>query len=185
MGNWFGLPENQNISQPNLFLLKVTCQLPVMVFIFLNHFFYALYFKSHFLFKEVGLSVFWGLNTWICSKTVEEGQLFSINHHHKPHVCFLLGPRELYQPSTHSFFVFSSFCSNQNLTTGGAAFYHQFTHSFSKYVVSVCTLPSMWKPVSYDEVTTFSNLTGQKDTAIPDCKGHWVCSLYLRHNRAN
>lgn len=57
--NGFGLPENQNIPQSDLFILKVICQLPVMIFIFLNNFFYALSFKFYFLFKEVGLWVFY------------------------------------------------------------------------------------------------------------------------------
>lgn len=57
--NRFGLPENQNIPQSNLFILKVICQLSVMIFIFLlNNFFYALSFKSHFLFQRSWLGSF-------------------------------------------------------------------------------------------------------------------------------
>lgn len=102
-GNWFGLPENQNVPQSNLFILKVTCQLPVMIFIFLSNFFYALSSKSHFLCKEVGLSVFYERQIHLYALNSRLRTTLVINHHHKPHVCFLLALCGLYQPSIHLF----------------------------------------------------------------------------------
>lgn len=56
-GNWFGLPENENIPQSNLIKGKVICQLPQWYLFFLIISF-ILSFKSHFLFKEAGLWIF-------------------------------------------------------------------------------------------------------------------------------
>lgn len=46
LGNWFVLPENQNILQSNLFIFKVNCQLQRLTFIFFNNKNKALFSKA-------------------------------------------------------------------------------------------------------------------------------------------